>query len=349
MAEKKTSARYKLKPEVMKGIEEHAYSNLTAEVGGMLMGTVSNGTTTIVGAIPALSASAEQVTLTFTHEVWEEILQLAAKEFPNESIVGWYHTHPTFGVFLSDYDLFIQENFFNADGHLALVVDPVQGAYGWFGKNQRGAVEVFEEGLTVTGPRRSVDPIFASEVGAKTDSAKVLSAGALGLIVGLAVGTGIVLSQIPPDLSGALESAKAELSQIAADYSFLQQATSDLLMDPVLEYILEDGDTIDSLASTFYTNRYAGRNLLMAANGVSRYETLKPGTSFLIPSPTRANITALRPSDVAGEIPVAPVDPSLGQTPEAGTETVPDAPPGTADPGTGDPKVLVETSEGDGP
>ena len=34
--------------------------------------------------------------------------------FPTESLVGWQHTHPGFGIFLSGYDLFIHRNFFAA-------------------------------------------------------------------------------------------------------------------------------------------------------------------------------------------------------------------------------------------
>ena len=345
MAKKREAARYTLSAEVMQGIEEHAYSNLTAEVGGMLMGSVRNGTTTIVGAIPALSASAEQVTLTFTHEVWEEILQLAAKEFPNDSIVGWYHTHPTFGIFLSDYDLFIQENFFNAEGHLALVLDPVQGAYGWFGKNSKGQVEVFEEGQTATGPKRSIDPFVGNSGDKKNGSARLIAVGALGLLLGGAVGTGIALSQIPPDLSGALETTKAELAQVGGQYNLLQQ----IFADPVLAYVLVEGDTIDSLASMFYLEANAGRSLLMGANGVSRYEVLEPGGLFLVPSPTRFTLTGLRPADVQGEIPDAPEDPLSEVIPDSELQNSPEESLDGVNEDPGEADVPVETLEGDAP
>ncbi len=32
------------------------------------------------------------------------------------SIVGWYHSHPGFGVEFSDMDMFIQKNFFSSAG-----------------------------------------------------------------------------------------------------------------------------------------------------------------------------------------------------------------------------------------
>jgi len=37
-------------------------------------------------------------------------------QFADKKIVGWYHSHPGFGIFLSEYDLFIHRNFFTAPG-----------------------------------------------------------------------------------------------------------------------------------------------------------------------------------------------------------------------------------------
>jgi len=34
------------------------------------------------------------------------------KKHRDKKIVGWIHTHPDFGIFLSEYDKFIQQNFF---------------------------------------------------------------------------------------------------------------------------------------------------------------------------------------------------------------------------------------------
>ena len=92
---------------VLIDVEKHAYSNLEAEVGGMLFGRIDDeGNTRVIGSIPALTAAAEQISLTFSHDVWADILSKGQKQYPGEVIVGWYHTHPSFGLFLSDYDEF---------------------------------------------------------------------------------------------------------------------------------------------------------------------------------------------------------------------------------------------------
>lgn len=295
MAKASASSRFEISDEVMSGIENHAYSLLTAEVGGMLMGRVEGAVTKIVGFIPALSASAEQVTLTFTHDVWEDILRLAQSEFPEETIVGWYHTHPTFGVFLSDYDLFIQENFFAAKGNLALVIDPVQGIYGWFAKNKKGIVEVFEEGATKTGPKRSIEPVEQiSSASARKQNLRTAVVGLVGIIVGFAAGGGVALAQTPPDLSTALESSRAQLAQITTEYQALQERTSDILSDPVLKYVVQPGDTVASLAERFYDQQYLGRSLILRVNGLSGLGLIEEGSSILIPSPTRVGVTPYR-------------------------------------------------------
>src|SRR5205823_14556508 len=51
---------------------------------------------------------------------------------PGLDIVGWYHTHPDFGIFLSGHDLFIHQHFFNQPLQVAYVVDPIRQTRGFF-------------------------------------------------------------------------------------------------------------------------------------------------------------------------------------------------------------------------
>ncbi len=71
-------------------------------------------------------------TLTFTHETWDYVHGEHDKMYRTLRMIGWQHTHPNYGVFLSNYDMFIQENFFNLPYQLAYVVDPVQNIRGFF-------------------------------------------------------------------------------------------------------------------------------------------------------------------------------------------------------------------------
>jgi proteasome lid subunit RPN8/RPN11/LysM repeat protein len=107
--------------------EKHCFSRIDVEVGGFLLGNITDAEVSVVAAQPAETAESGQTQLTFTHEAWGEVLEKMDSEFAGLEIVGWYHSHPGFGCFLSDYDIFIQENFFSSHGQHALVIDPIAG------------------------------------------------------------------------------------------------------------------------------------------------------------------------------------------------------------------------------
>ena len=54
------------------------------------------------------------------------------RDYPDKKMIGWYHTHPGFGIFLSGMDLFICDNFFNLPWQVAFVYDPLGGDEGNF-------------------------------------------------------------------------------------------------------------------------------------------------------------------------------------------------------------------------
>lgn len=116
----------------------HAAETTRVEVGGVLAGRprrdARGAFLEVKGAIRAEKARNEGAQITFTHESWAHIQDVMDRERPGERIVGWYHTHPSFGIFLSDMDKFIHESFFQAPWQVALVVDPVaklEGLFAW--------------------------------------------------------------------------------------------------------------------------------------------------------------------------------------------------------------------------
>jgi len=62
----------------------------------------------------------------FTHDTWSAISRECEQRFNDKLRVGWHHTHPGYGVFLSSMDQFIHRHFFNLPWMVALVVDPKQ-------------------------------------------------------------------------------------------------------------------------------------------------------------------------------------------------------------------------------
>jgi proteasome lid subunit RPN8/RPN11 len=125
-------------------IEENAYERMkkhtstTSEVElcGVLIGNVhrdSNGFFLLISAIiEGKDANNYGAQVTFTHQTWEHINPIKDRDYPKDRIVGWYHTHPGFGVFLSGMDVFIQENYFNHPYQVAIVVETKQNTEGCF-------------------------------------------------------------------------------------------------------------------------------------------------------------------------------------------------------------------------
>jgi len=107
---------------------------MEAEICGVLLGTSSDGCTHVDACIAGERAAQGAAHVTFTQNTWEHIYAVKDKDFPDKKIVGWYHSHPGFGVFLSHHDTFIHENFFSASHQVAWVFDPhsdEEGCFGW--------------------------------------------------------------------------------------------------------------------------------------------------------------------------------------------------------------------------
>ena len=126
-------------------IRRHAESDTSVELCGVLAGKLLKDDTgpflLVQEAISGANTRRTGSQVTFTHETWDQIHSRMADDFPDLAIVGWYHTHPGFGIFLSDMDQFIQDNFFNLPHQVAFVYDPKSDERGLFiwrgGKSSR--------------------------------------------------------------------------------------------------------------------------------------------------------------------------------------------------------------------
>ena len=125
----------------------HAQSDLENEVGGWLIGSWREDQETgqefivVERCLPALYARRGSAYLTFTQDSQVAMFEIMEEKFPDKELVGWYHTHPKMGVFLSNYDLFLHTHFFPHPWQVALVIEPHTNVAGFFIKDQEGNLD----------------------------------------------------------------------------------------------------------------------------------------------------------------------------------------------------------------
>jgi proteasome lid subunit RPN8/RPN11 len=178
-------------------IYDHVFAHPEGEVGGVLVGRQRlGGRLEIVGAIPALRADGHRASVTFTHAAWAEIHTAMERQFtPDQRIVGWYHSHPGFGIFLSEHDLFIHRNFFYDASQIAYVIDPyaaTEGIFGWRG----GQVEKLLDRHT---PRDPIGPLIGKSREIASPRRFSLRANALLSLIGALLGVLLWFGALRPD------------------------------------------------------------------------------------------------------------------------------------------------------
>jgi proteasome lid subunit RPN8/RPN11 len=128
-------------------LAEHSASDLESEVGGILVGSWSVDAElrqefiAIETALPARFTRQGSVYLTFTQDSLVNLNAEMDEHYPDKQIVGWYHTHPGMGVFLSSYDAWLHHHFFPEPWQVALVIDPLAMTGGFFIRQVDGILD----------------------------------------------------------------------------------------------------------------------------------------------------------------------------------------------------------------
>ncbi|MCC6422615.1 MAG: Mov34/MPN/PAD-1 family protein [Phycisphaerales bacterium] len=125
-----------MRQSVLDEIHTHGQSSRDAEVCGVLVGMPCRDDAGpylhVEACIRGENATSASANVTFTAETWTHIQAEMDRLYPDRKIVGWYHTHPGFGIFLSGMDLFIHQSFFDLPWQVAFVYDPLGGDEGSF-------------------------------------------------------------------------------------------------------------------------------------------------------------------------------------------------------------------------
>ncbi len=127
-----------IRPGAMAAIAAHTGSDVSRELGGLLLGMALwdgplQAWLTLIGeAVPALGGEETPTSFTYTPAAWAAVTPRLVSLPQNWTVVGSYHSHPRMGVFLSPVDLDTQRDVFRHDWQVALVIDPVAGERGLF-------------------------------------------------------------------------------------------------------------------------------------------------------------------------------------------------------------------------
>jgi len=86
----------------------------------------------IVGVVQDLSDNRSLTHFTVTPETSAKTREVMEKDYHKLIAVGWYHSHPGHGVFLSAQDMTIVQGVYDQPWNIAWVIDPVRNTEGIF-------------------------------------------------------------------------------------------------------------------------------------------------------------------------------------------------------------------------
>jgi proteasome lid subunit RPN8/RPN11 len=272
---KKQAFRVFFEAEVHKQIWKHSTEDVSVEICGVLVGNwardVDGPYALVSQSIRGEAATNKFAEVTFTHATWAKINQEMDTRFASLKIVGWYHSHPGFGIFLSDRDRFIQDHFFSGPGQLAYVVDPLRktegvfrwqegkptlAPYFWVGDQIRVATAAGDEPAPdpKDGPSMAAEKTSTTRSGTKESGSWLSLAAQLAMFVAVfllgyvlagrltewdrlrieqgALARSLVYLKIRPGLREELETVSQDLDDLAKRAHLLAREHVKLLPEP---------------------------------------------------------------------------------------------------------------------
>ncbi len=293
-------------------MREYGGSDTSRELAGVLVGRAcedEKGPFVVVEEfIEAREARSHRSSVTFTHEAWGEIFKTMDERYPEKRIVGWFHTHPGFGVFLSGHDRFIHQHFFKEPWQVAYVLDPVAEEDGFFCWRERrlekvGGFFVFGEGIreteeAVEEAKRKAEAAYEVATSARRASLQAAKRRDVMLAVALALSVAaLALSLVRgrPNLGPyavQLEALRREVSRLSQEVEALRdvlqrraEAVREAPAPSPTEarvYVVKEGDTLWGLALKFYGDGERYRDIA-EANNLDPEAPLKPGMKIILP------------------------------------------------------------------
>ncbi|CCE91014.1 proteasome regulatory particle lid subunit RPN11 TDEL_0C01250 [Torulaspora delbrueckii] len=111
---------------------KHGRAGVPMEVMGLMLGEFVDDYTVNVVDVFAMPQSGTGVSVEAVDDVFQaKMMDMLKQTGRNQMVVGWYHSHPGFGCWLSSVDVNTQKSFEQLNSRaVAVVVDPIQSVKG---------------------------------------------------------------------------------------------------------------------------------------------------------------------------------------------------------------------------
>ncbi len=281
------SVQIYIKQDVYKRIEKFAKEEMSKEVGSILIGDYvdekDRKTVIISNYIEAKYTDASASTLTFTHETWDYVYKEKDKKYADKKIVGWQHTHPGYGIFLSNYDIFIQENFFNLPWQIAYVVDPIADTRGFFEwKNDK--VSKMPGFYVYDEIGREIKISEKAKPAKKHFSISTVILSFLLLVsVLISISFGIEKGNVMDKLNEALTTISQQSSlQMNGTPSVVEQELPEDV-EAFKVYVVQEGDNLESILEKYDLDYMENIQNIMKFNGITDVNKIYAGQKLYLP------------------------------------------------------------------
>lgn len=297
-----------IRQSVFQDLERYSAADTTRERGTILIGSYSEvlGKVNVIISdyIEAKYTDSSASTLTFTHQTWKYVNEVKESQFSKQLIIGWQHTHPSYGIFLSNYDMFIQENFFNLPFQIAYVIDPIQHLRGFFQWKNGKVVKL--KGYYLyddVGKQIKIDKALPLSEEIKCQSLPKSSNkrfSPINSFLTILVLLSFLFSAfINQSLVREIRNYKTMVASLSDEVNSNTEAIKNIEKDDVqiqasaeendtncisfFSYVVEKGDTLESICRAHNINFESNRRIIIAINGLEDPDTIFIGQTLLIP------------------------------------------------------------------
>ena len=112
---------------------------LDRETMGLMIGRIykdDEGAYAVMHRTVTSDLVADATHVRFDPESMEELIDGVDAMADDERIIGWYHSHLDYGVFMSETDVRTQHSLFGEGMGFALVIDPLRGEFAVFDNSE---------------------------------------------------------------------------------------------------------------------------------------------------------------------------------------------------------------------